>query len=107
MTSASRSRALPWLLVIDIPFYRTLDSLALFLNSSDVGEIEFFRVPNTHTILHIALQDTVIAKSNLARTILRTQQSLSTFIRDHDAEDEPLVRTAHYSTHLQKVTEKP
>ena len=72
---------------------RTLESVALFFDSSLVADVDVYRVPNTHTILRIALQDTAIIKSCLARTILRTQQSLSAFIRDYDADDQPLVCT--------------
>ncbi|KAL9127920.1 MAG: hypothetical protein Q9175_007640, partial [Cornicularia normoerica] len=68
----------------------TLTSLALFLNSSNPAEIVHYRVPNTHTILRIGLQDDAISKLNLGRTILRTQQSLASFIADYDAEDRPL-----------------
>ncbi|CAF9909957.1 MAG: hypothetical protein ALECFALPRED_006118 [Alectoria fallacina] len=73
----------------------TLSSIATFLNTPNPGGVVFFRVPDTHTTLRIAVQDVVIKKPNLGRTILRTQQSLSAFINSHDAEDAPLIdRTA-------------
>lgn len=67
---------------------RPTTSLAL----SVTAPVDIYRVPNTHTVLHIGLLDEPIPKPNLGRTILRTQQTVAAFIRDHDAEDRPLVR---------------
>ncbi|KAM0797638.1 hypothetical protein BDR22DRAFT_892067 [Usnea florida] len=70
----------------------TLTSLALLLNSSNPDAIDLYRVPGTHTILRIAVKEGAIAKTDLGRTILRTQQTLAAFIRSYDADDKPLAR---------------
>ena len=90
----------------NLPFlHRTLDSLALYLDTANPEEIVRFRVPDTHTMLIVGVQDDLIQKPNLGRTILRTQQSLATYIKNYDAEDQPLVRTHNISLlHMPRST---
>ncbi|CAD6575246.1 MAG: hypothetical protein ASARMPREDX12_007159 [Alectoria sarmentosa] len=91
-TLPSPSHSLPPTTDLSLPLFlhSTLSSLATFLNTPNPGGVVSFRVPGTHTILRIAVQDGLIKKTDLGRTILRTQQSLSAYINSHDAEDAPL-----------------